>query len=128
MPCNSEKAEKVTVSRVGPQPPAGTPEHAAFVEKTRKEDAERRRVLARHERCITAVDDLERRLDIDLRWLPNSEEWREAEKLSREYRYRKALDKLQVLIVGRLLELSKANMVETGQSSRLNPFFSPSTY
>ncbi|KAJ7045037.1 hypothetical protein C8F04DRAFT_1343516 [Mycena alexandri] len=90
-----------------------SPEYDEFNKRTHKEEAERRRVLDRHERCVTVVEDLERRLDIGAgeRWTPGSEEWVAAATLTREYQYRKSLNRLQGLIVARLLELSKANMM-----------------
>ncbi|KAJ7017835.1 hypothetical protein C8F04DRAFT_1199860 [Mycena alexandri] len=111
-----DNADKVLAVRIIASPPMGSPEYDEFNKRTRREEAERRRVLDRHERCVTVVEDLEHRLDIGAgeRWTPGSEEWVVAATLTREYQYRTSLDRLQSLIVARLLELSKANMVETG--------------
>ncbi|KAJ7778946.1 hypothetical protein B0H16DRAFT_1448494 [Mycena metata] len=117
---SQDNAEKVFAVRILASPPMGTPEYDEFNKRTRKEEAERRRVLDRHERCVNVVEDLERRLDIGAgeRWTPGSEEWVATATLTREYQYRKSLDRLQGLIVSRLLELTKANMVETGYKMR----------
>ncbi|KAJ7750584.1 hypothetical protein B0H16DRAFT_1724512 [Mycena metata] len=117
---SQDNADQVLAVRILASPPMGSPEYDEFNKRTRKEEAERRRVLDRHERCITVVEDLERRLDIGAgeRWTPGSEEWVAVATLTREYQYRKSLDQLQGLIVSRLLELSKANMVETAYKMR----------
>ncbi|KAF7288422.1 hypothetical protein HMN09_01394700 [Mycena chlorophos] len=70
-------------------PPPGRPGYQEGMKKHQKQEAARRRALARRDRCATVVEDLEAR------------------------RFRKALDKLQSSVVSRLLQLSKAHMAET---------------
>ncbi|KAJ7734258.1 hypothetical protein B0H16DRAFT_1664996 [Mycena metata] len=102
------KLVDLRASQILASPPMGSPEYDEFNKRTRKEEAERQR-------------DLERRLDIGAgeRWTPGSEEWVAAATLTREYQYRKSLDRLQGLIVSRLLELSKANMAIQARSKSL---------
>jgi hypothetical protein len=85
--------------------------------KTRKMEAARRKALDRRERCHDMVDDLERRMEMgaDDRWTPGCKEWEETVLLVHERKYRRALDRLQALVVARILQLAKANMVETGK-------------
>lgn len=59
---------------------------------------------------------LEKNLEIAERWTANSEEYKEARKWANMRKYRLALDKLERLMVQRLFELQKANLVSTGTS------------
>ncbi|KAL0570014.1 hypothetical protein V5O48_011944 [Marasmius crinis-equi] len=52
------------------------------------------------------------------RWRRGSEEWMGAEKLVNEAAYRKALDRLEGLVVARIFELSKMNVAGTGYKLR----------
>nr|GAT49523.1 predicted protein [Mycena chlorophos] len=94
-------------------PPPGRPGYQEGMKKHQKQEAARRRALARRDRCATVVEDLEACLEIGERWEPDSGEWAEAATLVRHRRFRKALDKLQSSVVSRLLQLSKAHMAET---------------
>ncbi|KAF7307925.1 hypothetical protein MKEN_01153400 [Mycena kentingensis (nom. inval.)] len=113
-----EKFEEILGEEMVFLPPEDTPGYQELEKQTRKREAERRRVIERYEHCQTVVEDLERRLELETRWTTDSTEWQEAATSVREHRYRRALDRLQTLIVGRLLQLSKANMVETGYQMR----------
>lgn len=72
-------------------------------------------VLRQIRSAEAAVSDLERRLNITVRWTPSKPEWKEAAILVSERRYRKRLDQLELLVVSRLFELSKMNISQTGQ-------------
>lgn len=67
---------------------------------------------------LHAVNDslslMEDEFGIGVRWLPNSDEFKEAQVLIRERRYRRALDNLERLVVQRLFELSKLGMSGLG--------------
>jgi hypothetical protein len=110
-----EDVDKFLHADIVQLPGEESPDYAQMVKTTKIQETARRRALARHERCITIVEDLERRLDIEERWTPECQEWTETANLVREFQYRTALDRLQALIVSRLLQLSKANMVGTGR-------------
>ncbi|KAF7325532.1 hypothetical protein MKEN_00402500 [Mycena kentingensis (nom. inval.)] len=78
-------------------------------------DLERRRRQAteRYDRTLDAVHSLERKLAIRDRWTPGSSQWNTAANLRNEQRYRQALDKVQKLVIARLLELGKVNLRST---------------
>ncbi|KAJ7745312.1 hypothetical protein B0H16DRAFT_1856228 [Mycena metata] len=115
-----DNADKVLAVRILASPPMRSPEYDEFNKRTRKEEAERRRVLDRHERCITVVEDLERRLDIGVgeRWTPGSDAWMAAVTLTREYQYRKLLNRLQGLI-----DIRDAPWAKPGARSTLDLYF-----
>lgn len=58
---------------------------------------------------------LEGFLGIQTRWTPDSPEYIEASKWAKERKYRLALDRLERLVIQRLFELQKANLVSTGK-------------
>ena len=65
-------------------------------------------------RDAEAVQHLELRLDIQVRWTKDSEEWKAAAVLVTKRRYQRCLDVLEGLIVSRMFELTKMNMSQTG--------------
>ncbi|KAG2103699.1 uncharacterized protein F5147DRAFT_746665 [Suillus discolor] len=69
---------------------------------------------------IRAVVDLEERLGIKERWTPQHPEYLSALKRIKSHDFRRALDKLQQLVVQRLLELAKANLSGTGYKLRVH--------
>lgn len=67
------------------------------------------------------VGNLEVSLGISLRWQPSSQEYQDALEWAGERTYRLALDKLERLLVQRLFELQKANLISTGTFSPFSP-------
>lgn len=67
---------------------------------------------------LLAVQDLEVRLQIDVRWDRESEEWKATTVLLTRRRYQRCLDELEGLIVSRMFELTKMNMSQTGYKLR----------
>src|SRR5262245_40808849 len=59
---------------------------------------------------------LEEELNIEIRWTPDSAQYREALVLITERQYRRALDTLELLVVQRLFELTKLGMNGIGSS------------
>jgi hypothetical protein len=57
---------------------------------------------------------VEEALGIETRWMPDSPEYKEALVTLRERKYRRALDKLERLVVQRLFELTKIGMSGIG--------------
>jgi hypothetical protein len=58
---------------------------------------------------------LEEALGIEERWKHDSQSYQEALAMMRERRYRRALDKLERLVVQRLFELTKLGMSSVGK-------------
>ena len=65
--------------------------------------------MEKHETNLRMVQELEGKLRVDVRWMPNDRDWQAAAKLVAEREYRRALDHLEGLIVARLFELLKMN-------------------
>lgn len=64
------------------------------------------------------VHELESLLNVQERWSPTSPEYQATLKYTGERRYRRMLDILERLVVQRLFELEKTNMVGTGEHIR----------
>ncbi|KAH7870139.1 uncharacterized protein C8R40DRAFT_1163288 [Lentinula edodes] len=72
-----------------------------------------------NERKILAdVHALESKLDVHVRWTEGSAQWEEAGALVTGTKYRRALDKLEGLLVSRIFELSRLNISGTGYKMR----------
>ncbi|KAJ3917507.1 hypothetical protein F5877DRAFT_44531 [Lentinula edodes] len=72
-----------------------------------------------NERKILAdVHALESKLDVRVRWTEGSVQWEEAGALVTGAKYRRALDKLEGLLVSRIFELSRLNISGTGYKMR----------
>ena len=82
---------------------------------TRRKEALRRHALENHEKDLKCVQDLERRLNISIRWKPGDAEWQHTGRLVANREYQRALDRLEGLIVARIFELSKMNRAGTGK-------------
>jgi hypothetical protein len=65
------------------------------------------------------VEDYEVRLGVEIRWTPDNSEWEEAAEKLRKREYQRALDHVERLLVSRIFELSKMNLSQTGNLSRL---------
>lgn len=65
-------------------------------------------------KLIADCQALEWKLEIRKRWEKGSEEWCATEKIVREATYRKALDKLEGLLVARMFEMTRLNVAGTG--------------
>ncbi|KAF9056704.1 hypothetical protein BJ165DRAFT_1399313, partial [Panaeolus papilionaceus] len=96
-----------------------TPENMASV----KDATQRKETARRHAQEITRKDllrvqELERKLEIKVRWKQRDPEWKAVEKLVKQRKYQRALDSLEGLVVSRMFELSKMNMSGTGYKLR----------
>jgi hypothetical protein len=70
--------------------------------------------LTEYNEASAIAEHLERILGLTCRWECSSSEFAEAVKWANERKYRLALDRLQRLVIQRLFELQKANLVSTG--------------
>ena len=60
------------------------------------------------------AQELEVKLSVKVRWVPDRPEWKAASLLVGKRRYQRCLDELEGLIVSRMFELTKMNMLQTG--------------
>ncbi|KAJ7190918.1 hypothetical protein GGX14DRAFT_381613 [Mycena pura] len=84
----------------------------------RRLEAQRRHAIENHGKAQMLVNDMEVRMSIAVRWVPDSDEWKDAAIMVRRRRYQRALDHLQGLIIARMFELTKMNMSGTGYKLR----------
>ncbi|KAJ7191800.1 hypothetical protein GGX14DRAFT_339834, partial [Mycena pura] len=99
-------------------PTSYEPNLAEAEKATRKREAERRHAFELEAKSLEAVMYLESRLGVVNRWKPGEPEWLEAQALVGKRRYQRALDTLEGLIVGRLFELWRMNLSDTGYKLR----------
>ncbi|KAJ7236754.1 hypothetical protein B0H12DRAFT_986328, partial [Mycena haematopus] len=93
-------------------------DYAEAAKLTRRLETQRRHALEQQTKALAAVQDLEVRLGVVVRWVPEDTEWAAAGELVRKRRYQRALDNLERLIIARMFELSKCNMAGTGYKLR----------
>lgn len=77
-------------------------------------DHARRKALVKKQELEDIVTGLERKLDIDVTWTEECDEWRVVMTYVATRKYQKALSHLEGLVVSRLFELSKLNMSGLG--------------
>ncbi|KAJ6541151.1 hypothetical protein DFH09DRAFT_1249459 [Mycena vulgaris] len=73
----------------------------------------RRHARENFDKAMNAVQEIERRLEVQTRWTPGSKEWEDAALLVASRRYRLSVNWLETLVVKRLFELTKMNMSQT---------------
>ena len=84
------------------------------ISQFRRVTAIRRATWESYEFLHQEVMRLEDELEISERWTPDSPQWKEAVKYNNIRDYQRAVDKLEGLVVQRLFELTKANLLGTG--------------
>ncbi|KAE9395671.1 hypothetical protein BT96DRAFT_750245, partial [Gymnopus androsaceus JB14] len=89
--------------------PDGGHDGGPALEKKCRDEMENERKL------IADIQMLEWKLEIGARWVKGSEKWDAASKLVKEANYRKALDKLEALLVARIFEMTRLNVAGTGK-------------
>ncbi|KAJ7814491.1 hypothetical protein B0H14DRAFT_2375953, partial [Mycena olivaceomarginata] len=86
----------------------------SYVPGTSKVELARRPGKEKVERDLESVQELERQLEIVDRWTPASPRWESTTVTVKKWKYRLALDALELLIVERIFELTKMNRSQTG--------------
>ncbi|KAE9385580.1 hypothetical protein BT96DRAFT_949735 [Gymnopus androsaceus JB14] len=81
---------------------------------TRSLETKHRNEQENERKLIADAQALEHKLGLQLRWKQGSKEWEAAKKLVKEREYRKALDKLEGLLVARIFEMTRLNVAGTG--------------
>jgi hypothetical protein len=76
--------------------------------------------LVEYNEASAVAGQLESYLKIPCRWEPDSVEYQQAVEAANERKWRQSLDRLQRLVIQRLFELQKANLVSTGMSTYLS--------
>lgn len=88
-----------------------------FGEGSKANGTAKRHARENYDKAVKGVQEMERRMGIETRWIAGSQEWNDAAELVATRRYRCAVDTLEKLVVQRLFELTKTNMSGTGRSS-----------
>ncbi|KAI6000458.1 hypothetical protein EDD15DRAFT_2361967 [Pisolithus albus] len=83
---------------------------------TRKRETTCRHAQENYEKDLKAVQELEGRLGVTCRWVPEDEEWQAATRLVANRKYQRALDNVERLVVSRIFELSKMNQSGTAKA------------
>ncbi|KAJ7620205.1 hypothetical protein FB45DRAFT_980923 [Roridomyces roridus] len=91
---------------------------AAFTPGKSKAEIALRHATEKKERTAVAVAEIERELSIVTRWSRDNPRYVAAEKQARFLEYQRALDRLELLVVERLFELTKMNQSGTGYKMR----------
>ncbi|KAI5999676.1 hypothetical protein EDD15DRAFT_2160411 [Pisolithus albus] len=78
----------------------------------------RRHAMENFEKDLKMAQELEIKLGITKRWVPEDEEWQTAGRLVANRKYQHCLDQLESLVVARIFELSKMNQAGTGYKLR----------
>lgn len=90
-----------------------TPESIAKRDFTRSKETDRRHALEDCDKTLAVVQDLERKLQIKIRWTPEHPKWEVTSEMVVKRQYCRCLDTLEGLVVARLFELTKMNMSQT---------------
>ncbi|KAI6006783.1 hypothetical protein EDD15DRAFT_2383819 [Pisolithus albus] len=95
---------------------------STFVQKditaTTRKETMRRHALENFEKDLKIVQDIEIKLGVTKRWVPEDEEWQTAGRLVANRKYQRCLDQLESLVVAQIFELSKMNQSGTGYKLR----------
>lgn len=96
-------------------PTALVQDYAANVRWTSRVEASRRSAQEQVTVAIRAVADLETRMLLKDAWTEDTPEYKDTIKYIQQRQYHRALNRLEQLVVQRLFELSKANVVGMGE-------------
>ncbi|KAG2743935.1 hypothetical protein P692DRAFT_201722581, partial [Suillus brevipes Sb2] len=88
------------------------------VTSTTRNETAWRHAIENYDKDLKVVQELEVKLGITRRWVPDDHEWRDAGRLVANRKLQRALDNLEGLVVARIFELSKMNRAGTGYKLR----------
>ncbi|KAG1905546.1 uncharacterized protein F5891DRAFT_976459 [Suillus fuscotomentosus] len=88
------------------------------VTSTTRNETAWRHTIENYDKDLKVVQELEVKLGITRRWVPDDPEWRDAGCLVANRKLQRALDNLEGLVVARIFELSKMNRAGTGYKLR----------
>ncbi|KAI6007111.1 hypothetical protein EDD15DRAFT_2190723 [Pisolithus albus] len=95
---------------------------STFIQKditaTKCKETMRRHALENFEKDLKIVHEIEIKLGVTKRWVPEDEEWQTAGRLVANRKYQRCLDQLESLVVARIFVLSKMNQAGTGYKLR----------
>lgn len=91
-----------------------TPDNPTLSASAASLETKRRHALENRDKDLQVVQELETKLGVVLRWVPDRQEWKTAAVMAGKRRYQRCLDDLEGLIVSRMFELTKMNMSQTG--------------
>lgn len=97
-------------------PQGGSHDYAADARNTARLEAGRRAAMAQLLVAVQSVESLEAKLQITEPWTENHSEYKATLGYIQQRDYHRVLDKIQRLVVQRLFELSKANVMGMGTS------------
>ncbi|KAJ7640652.1 hypothetical protein B0H17DRAFT_1163952 [Mycena rosella] len=89
-----------------------------FAEGSTANGTAKRHAQDNYDKAHTAVQGMERVLEIAVQWTPETEAWKTAALPVYTRRYRLCVNKLEELVLKRLFELTKMNMSQTGYKLR----------
>ncbi|KAJ6552453.1 hypothetical protein DFH09DRAFT_1248675 [Mycena vulgaris] len=89
-----------------------------FAEGSKENGTVKRHARENFDKAMTAVQEIEQRLEVQTRWTPGSKEWQDAALLAASRHYRLSVNWLETLVVRRLFQLTKMNMSQTGYKLR----------
>jgi len=98
-------------------PPSSHPSSTHYdveLSQTRKAETNRRIAAERHNQVLQEVITMEVKMGISNCWQPADAQYIETLKYMSERNYHKTLDNLQRLVIQRLFELNRLNLVRTG--------------
>jgi hypothetical protein len=84
------------------------------VTSTTRNETAWRHAIENYDKDLKVVQELEVKLGITRRWVPDDHEWRDAGRLVANRKLQRVLDNLEGLVVARIFELSKMNRAGTG--------------
>jgi hypothetical protein len=94
-------------------------------EDSRSNGTARRHAREGLDSALEAVQESERRMDIDICWEFESKEWEDAASLVSTRKYRLCINELEKLVLKRMFELTKMNMSGTGEPLPRNFLINP---